>query len=267
MKKLLISSIAALGLLGTPTFATDMAVKAPPPPAPTPVFSWTGFYVGVNGGYGWGNHDVTFDAANDVAGPFITDGHVPRSVDSHANGGLIGGTIGYNWQWTPRFVFGLEADLDWADIKGSGSVATPAFLDFDPFNTFGEQKLTAFGTFRGRLGYAFDRVLVYGTGGLAYGRTELNTSIIDVLGGRLCGSPGLCATASTDKWRAGWTVGGGLEWAFSPPWSLKVEYLYYDLGSVSQTQFDPNDTPPLPIFTSSTDFRGNIVRGGVNYRF
>jgi outer membrane immunogenic protein len=139
---------------------------------------------------------------------------------------------------------------------------------FDPLSTVAEQKLTALGTLRGRVGYAFDRVLLYATGGLAYGRTELNTSITDVVGGRWCGPAGLCAAASSSQWQTGWAAGAGLDWAFAPQWSLRGEYLHYDLGSRNQKQFDPQFNPafPVPVFNSSAAFRGDIVRAAVNFK-
>jgi outer membrane immunogenic protein len=244
--------------------AADMPMKAAPMVAPVAAFSWTGFYVGLNGGYGWGTNSVSFSPSTPAAVVYFTGGAVPSSVGARARGGLFGAQVGYNWQWTPTWLVGLEADIDWASISGNGSVATTGIIGFDPFTTFVEQKVTSLGTVRGRIGYTADRVLFYGTGGLAYGRTELNTSITDVNGGRLCGPAGLCAAASSTQWRAGWTAGGGIEWAFASPWSAKVEYLHYDLGSRSQNQNDP--VSPLIVFTSSATFRGDLVRAGINYK-
>jgi outer membrane immunogenic protein len=243
--------------------AADLPRKAPVYVPPfTPAFSWSGFYVGINGGYGWGKHDVSFNPGSPDADSYFIGGAVPGAVGTSPTGGLIGGQIGYNWQWAPNWVSGVEADLDWADISGSGSVATTA-LGFAPFTTSAEQKLKAFGTLRGRIGYAFDRVLVYGAGGLAYGDTELNTSVITPT--IACSPIGQCAASSSSEWRAGWTAGAGVEWAFAPSWSIKGEWLYYDLGSRSQNQFDPNS--PNIVYTSSADYRGNIIRAGINYKF
>jgi outer membrane immunogenic protein len=136
---------------------------------------------------------------------------------------------------------------------------------FAPFTTSAQQKLTSLGTFRGRLGVAADRVLFYATGGLAYGRTQLNTSVTTPTIG--CGPVGLCAASSSTQWQTGWTAGAGVEYAFAAGWSSKIEYLHYDLGIHTQGQFDPADTAPIPVFNSSATFRGDIVRGGINYRF
>ena len=105
----------------------------------------------------------------------------------------------------------------------------------------------------------------YVTGGLAFGRTDFNSSIIDVFGGGLCGPAGFCAVQSLSTWHAGWSAGGGVEWAFGPAWSFKVEYLHYDLGSRNEALLDP--TAPMLVFVSATSFRGDVVRGGVNFLF
>jgi len=247
-------------------FAADMAAPAPmyskAPMAP-PAYSWTGLYVGANGGYGWGQDAVNFAPAAGDAALLFADGVVPRSVSTKPAGGLAGGQIGYNWQWNKIWVVGLEADLDWAGINGSGSASLPTVPGVaGGFSNFATQKLASLGTVRARFGYAIDNALFYATGGLAYGSTSLQTSVIGV--GK-CGPVGVCATASSTQWMAGWTAGAGFEWAFASMWSLKAEYLYYDLGSRSQTQFDPADTFGAPYFSSSVAFRGDIVRVGLNY--
>src|SRR5580693_174597 len=265
MRKLLLATTALAALVvGAPAFAADMAApvyKAPPPVAP--IFSWTGFYIGLNGGYGWGHDPVTFSAANAAAIPYFAGGAVPGTITTSPQGGLFGGQIGYNYQWS-NFVAGVETDFDWADIRGTGAVGTTA-VGFAPFTTTAQQKLTSLGTFRGRLGFAADRALFYATGGLAYGRTQLNTSVVTPTIG--CGPVGLCGATSSTQWQTGWTAGAGMEYAFAAGWSGKIEYLHYDLGSHTQGQFDPADGAPIPVFNSSATFRGNIIRGGINYRF
>jgi outer membrane immunogenic protein len=245
--------------------AADLRLKAPikAPPPPPPAWSWSGFYGGVNGGYGWGDDPVSFSAANAAAAVYFTGAAVPGGVNTKSAGGLFGVQLGYNWQMTPQFVFGFETDFDWADIDGAGSVATTA-AGFAPFTTSASQTLSWLGTARGRLGVTFDRALIYATGGLAYGRTSLSTSIVGLVGGA-CGPAGLCAGASSAGWQTGWTVGGGIEWGITPALSLKAEYLHYDLGSRSLVQFDP--TIPGTLFASSANFSGDIVRAGLNYRF
>jgi len=160
--------------------------------------------------------------------------------------------------------FGAEADFDWANIKGSGAVATNVAPVFDPFYTAAQTKLTNFSTLRVRAGHAWDRLLIYGTGGVAFGKAELQTAIIDPLS---CGPRGLCAANTSAKWLVGWTIGGGAEFAFTSNLSAKLEYLYYDLGSISHTALDPTLPPPDGfVFGSSANYRGSLVRVGLNYK-
>jgi outer membrane immunogenic protein len=217
------SVLASLGLLAiaamaTPATAADLParpyVKAP---AYAPqAYNWSGFYVGVNGGYGFGTSSFTDTNNFDV------------------NGGLVGGTVGYNWQ-VGQGVFGLEGDGDWSDIKGSTTTGCPGC----------ETRNDWLATFRGRAGYAFDRVLPYVTGGLAAGDIKAITP----------GFPGI------DNDRVGWTVGGGLEFAIAGPWTAKLEYLYVDLGKTDCGFSCGTFTP------DNVDLKENIVRGGINYKF
>ncbi len=206
MKKFLLSGAAlAVLALATPAFAADMPTRGPvykAAPAAA-LFNWTGFYIGAHGGYGWGD----FGGFND-------------------DGGFGGGQIGVNYQFAPNWVWGVEAD-----IAGSGQKD-----DFLGANV----KTDLFGTARLRLGYAVDRTLVYGTGGLAWASTKFNDG------------------ASSDKQtNIGWTIGAGLEYAFAPNWTAKVEYLYADYGS---------DTYNVTVPTN-VDLTTNTVKVGVNYLF
>jgi outer membrane immunogenic protein len=217
MKRLV---LASLGVLAVATMmssanAADMArrhampTKAPLYAAP---YNWTGLYVGINGGAGFGTSDV----ATVPSGSFNT------------NGGLVGGTIGYNWQMG-QTVFGLEGDIDWSNIRGSGPCG----------GTTCETRNSWLSTARGRIGYAFDRFLPFVSGGAAFGDIQNNIT-------------GVGATTET---RVGWTLGGGVEAAIAGPWSAKIEYLYADLGRGAS------------VLGSDASFKTNIVRGGINYRF
>lgn len=198
MKRLLLAAVtAAFGLAAaSPGLAADLprpVYKAPVYQAPVVApFSWSGFYVGINGGYGWGKADLS---------------NVLGASSVSPKGALIGGTVGYNMQ-SGIWVWGLEADFDFSTVKGSDTtVGTICAAGC-------EVKSKWFGTARGRIGYAFDRWLPYLTGGAAFG---------DVTGG-------LTGGATASKTQLGWTVGAGVEYAFLGPWSAKLEYLYADLG-------------------------------------
>ncbi len=211
--------------IALPALAADLSrpgkpvYKAPVFVAP---YSWTGFYVGLNGGYGWG----TSNFSNAVA----TGSVKPK-------GALLGGTIGYNMQ-TANWVWGLEGDFDASWMRGSDSTST-----FCAGGVGCELKNTWFGTARGRIGVAFDRFLPYITGGAAFGDEKLTVP----------------TGVSESKTRVGWTVGGGVEYAFMGPWSVKLEYLYADLGKWSCTT--------ACALSTDVSFKTNIVRGGINYRF
>jgi len=226
MKAFLFSSAAALALAGAvgAASAADLA-RRPPPPPPTrapvvvPSYNWTGAYIGINGGYGFGRSKW--------------DG-LPASFD--VKGGMVGGQLGYNWQFG-QFVYGVEGDGDWTDLRGTANLANCG-VGCKTRNDF-------LSTARGRLGFAADRWLPYVTGGLAVG--NIRATVPDFAG--------------IDKTNAGWTVGGGLEFALSGNWTAKAEYLYVDLGNANCSA--------LCGLTAGNNvgLTTNVVRGGINYRF
>jgi outer membrane immunogenic protein len=264
----LLCAAAAVAALSAPATAADMRmpVKAPPPIAA--VFNWTGFYIGVNGGgaFGGSSDDVVVTERN-AAGALIVGGAWPgfgRFGSLDHSGGFGGGQIGYNWQAPgSAWVWGIEADFQGASIKDD-AVATLPYLGLSTVTVAAESKIDWFGTVRGRVGYAFDRVLVYATGGLAYGNIKHSIAWADTF------PPGFIASASRDTTRAGWVVGGGVEWAFAPNWSLKGEYQFIDLGKHSLTAQETTLAGVLqPFFLSTDDVRTQFhtARLGVNYRF
>jgi outer membrane immunogenic protein len=242
MNKFLLSAVGLIAM-ATSAAAADLAArpytKAPPMMVPA-VYDWTGGYVGVEGGFGWGHSDQTDPG---IAPPAPPTDRVPADGHYSVRGGLIGGTLGYNWQAGP-WVFGLEGDYSWSDIKGHSDVCGPTTVMPHPCGT----KLESFGTFRGRVGYAAGatgNVLLYATGGLAVGDVHAWDAL---------------TPASGSEFRAGWTVGAGIEGAFAPNWSAKLEYLYVDLGKAHL--FDI-----VPTVPETVSFNTNIVRAGINYRF
>jgi len=288
---------AAVAMLGTPAFAADMALKAPPPPA---VFSWTGFYVGANVGYSWGNSSNTWNmfAANlggSAICPPAGGALCVSGVDSnHLNGVLGGLQAGYNWQ-TANYLFGLEADIDATGQRRSQifNGANPPFpldgVGAAPMSAPYAEKLPWLGTFRGRVGIVSDHSLFYATGGLAVGKVQNSGSAIIsgastfTPGAPLCTSgnvpvTGTCPLAnwSSSSVKGGWALGVGAEHVFAGNWSVKVEYLHVDLGRVS-TSFAtaPNcyggaGGPCLVTNpgsgTISSRITDDIVRVGLNYR-
>ncbi len=243
MKKLWLVAVAGLALSTSAAFAADLGqpyVKAPPPPPP-PAPTWTGFYLGVNGGFGWNKNSGDLFCADAVFCPEAT-GNILKP-----KGGLAGGQIGYNWQ-SGIVVYGIEADIQWADIHESATVATGVRgLDFDA-----SQKLDWFGTVRGRLGITpwSQSALLYVTGGLIYGG-EKTTASLDTAAASV--------VVSNSTTRTGGTIGVGLEYLFAPNFSGKVEALWYDMGH--QNLFI-ND-----IDAAHFSYQGVIVRGGLNWHF
>jgi outer membrane immunogenic protein len=308
----ILSSAAAIALTLSigPALAADLPSRKGPPPIyvpPPPPPMWTGFYLGLNAGgtFGGSNSVITSGGPLGLINgpwpvwcvPYYTNvnnafGLAANSVNPVSNGGFIGGgQAGYNYQFNNAFVVGLEADIQGiAGSSGSSSVsgfspmAVPSYaLANNVASTATASKsLDYLGTVRGRIGYLINpTLLVYGTGGLAYGGANLNTSIFasdtaNVFQPTFGGS-------SYSSTLVGWTAGGGLEWMFMPNWSAKLEYLYYDLGTVttpgSMSAVSYNSyTDGYGAFHSSAQFaaiaqqtsahfNGHIVRAGVNYHF
>ncbi len=297
MKKLALTA-AALALTAGSALAADLpsrkAPMAPPPPPPPPM--WTGFYVGLNAGGTWAGSNQQYIGVGPVAvdpgfnfinafaptaGAAFSSAASATGSNSGGNGGFIGGgQIGYNWQFMNSFVAGLEADIQGVASSGNGggsvirAVPTGDVVGSNFVGvTSARGNLQYLGTVRGRLGWlAMPTLLLYGTGGLAYGGVSLNTGTLvynDVYtpAGQINPSIGGVNFSNT---QVGWTAGGGVEWMFMPNWSAKVEYLYYDLGTVTQNfAMAYSDIGGNAIFGGQARARvnGNIVRAGVNYHF
>lgn len=279
MKRIAVGMAAALALLTSGAMAADMApryVKAPP--IVEPIWSWTGFYVGGNGGYSWGRSRTDVSYYNTATGlPIAPPAGSITSASFDVNGGIAGGQAGYNWQ-RDQWVFGLEGDIQWSGEKGRASYLCAAVAigvgpcvpgaTFLPPGSAGtaltiDQSLQWFGTLRGRAGLlAAPKWLLYVTGGLAFG--EIKTT--GTMTGFTAGSAALASIGSTSTTRAGWTVGAGVEGKITQNWSAKLEYLYMDLGSFSSGPFTllPGSTIGANVNSKFTD---HILRAGINYQF
>ena len=239
MKKFLLT---ALGLVAfgaaAPASAADLGAR-PYTKAPTivaPGVNWTGFYIGAEGGGGWGNDSWTVPLALNT-----------NAANTDISGATAGGVIGYNWQLPSRIVLGVEGNLNWADIKGTSLCTQSAAL------TCGSQLDSLF-TATGRLGYAFSSALLYVKGGGAWttNHYRVNASATGAL------------LESGSASREGWTVGVGLEYMFAPNWSAKIEYDYYDFGSKTTNLFSPAGVLGDTINSKLTL---NTVKAGINYHF
>jgi outer membrane immunogenic protein len=258
-----VSAGAILALSGS-AFAADLPARMPvKAPMVAPVWSWTGYYVGVNAGYGF-SRDREIQTTGQVPANVATvaDGARPPFVNLDPSGFIGGGQIGYNWQ-TGSWVFGIEADLQYSDINEEINVVTTGVAFPGVRNNTFRQELEYFGTVRGRLGIAWDRTLIYGTGGLAYGSIKNSA---DFFGPQPANVRQF--TGSVDKTEIGYTVGGGLEHAFGSNWSAKVEYLYYDLGEhIVAVNVIPGSGGGGTGYFSNFRNEGHIVRAGLNYKF
>ena len=232
-------------------------------PAPSCDYSWTGFYIGINGGYGWGSADTDFVPLPDATSFFALE---PTTLNPDPAGFIGGGQLGYNFQWN-WLVLGAETDFQGSDMEGS-ETSSPIINIVGTGgrpNSFlaAHERTQWFGTARARIGFApFCRTMVYATGGLAYGNVDYsaNTNF----------GNGITYPVAFSQTKAGWTVGGGLEYALSHHWSLKAEYLYYDLGDESRTQDQLRSGVPVGSgFQVRYNFEttAHIVRGGLNFRF
>lgn len=292
MRRFLFAAVAAVSTvaLGQVASAADLPRKAPPPLiAPAPVMNWTGWYVGVNAGWIGASGNVNTNATNvsfptDPTTTTTLAASATSQFDNRDNGFLGGGQIGYNYQFSSAFVAGLEADIQGSSLSGSTNFSnsvltnTVAGPNTGLWITSGavSQRLNYLGTVRGRLGWtATPNLLIYGTGGFAYGGVESNTSL--AIGSNVGGVPAGFTSGSFSDTRTGWAAGAGFEWMFVPNWTAKLEYLHYDLGSATyatggySVNVGPTSLPGggfATIATSTTaHFNGDIVRVGLNYIF
>ena len=274
-----------------PAAAADLARKAPVYKAPPPIidpWTWSGIYIGLNGGYSWGKSRTHVDYFNTLTGlPIVAPPGSITDVDFKLNGGIFGGQIGANLQ-TDWVVWGIEADLQWSGQKGSalfncavppgivigGVACAPAFGPTTlpgtiPGATLSlDQKLKWFGTLRGRVGVTFTpTVLAYVTGGLAYGEIETSGTLTNVV--PVPFPFGFLATPfSHSVTKAGWAVGAGLEGRLWDNWTGKIEYIYMDLGTVSGSIVPgPPGAFGLVGANYSSRITDNILRVGINYKF
>ncbi len=289
MTRFKVAASVAFALLAGSAMAADLpSRKAAPvyvPPAPT--FTWTGLYGGINIGYGFGNGDQDVGGTSYVS-PGAAVGAPPPlgtawSLQNNIQGVLGGGQVGYNYQFNPWLVVGFETDIQAADLHsqstGGGAAGTSAGGWFPHFSLVNQTKsVDWFGTVRGRLGVTFPNIptlLVFGTGGLAYGQVVHTFGV-----GEFYAPPGAGVTGAIigsgsdyDGTKVGWTAGGGLEWspggAWSA-WSVKVEYLYTDLGSTTVGGGGIISFPaggPVFAYTHTSETRFHTVRAGLNWHF
>lgn len=267
MHKSLIAFAALASLAAVPAFAADMAVKAPMP-APAPVASWTGFYVGGNVGYLIEHDSSGFTNFTQPGAPLTNPAPNTASATSFTGGGQVG----FNWQFSPRWVAGVEGDWDWTNPKYNFCRATDSdgaaecsdtgrgFLTFS-------QKTDWLATARGRLGWlVFDNVLFYGTGGAAWGKVDTTLTASCAVDG--CGNSGSTniTSASFSNTRSGWVAGAGVQGMLSQNWFARLEWLHYDLGTLNNTFVSSPAVGSYGV-VDSRRLQYDAVRFGLDYRF
>jgi outer membrane immunogenic protein len=265
MKRIFVGMATVASLLTTSAFAADLAVP-PYTKAPAyvePAYNWTGFYIGGNVGYGWGRSRDDSSLTNGTGTVLFTS-----SDRSDLNGVVGGGQIGYNWQ-IQNWLWGLEADIQGSGERGSrdficgASICRPnvigiAVIPGPAVPVSLDQKLEWFGTFRGRTGVLVSpKVLLYATGGLAYGEVNSSATI-----------GGLSGFSNSDT-RVGYTVGAGIEGVIGGNWTAKLEYLFVDLGRVPGSFTTTIAATGGGFLASNFNSRitDNVLRVGVNYKF
>jgi outer membrane immunogenic protein len=242
----LVALLCAFFGIGGSAFAADLPPAAPPRapvtyvPAVVPVYNWSGFYIGLNGGWGFATGNINYTVSG---GPLSGD---TATGSGHINGGIFGGQIGAQYQadWA---VLGIEGDWDWSGQSKTDNVGCGIGCTVNRTIKIGDVA-----TIRARLGYAMDRVLVYGTGGVAFTQTSDNITVN--------GGP---TVFNASTWNTGWTAGAGVEFAFFQNWTAKVEYLY--VGSKL------NQSGTIPVIggtlTESGNFHDNLIRAGINFKY
>ncbi len=293
MKRIALIATAAC-LTATGALAADLPSRRAPPvyaaPPPIPVFTWTGVYIGANAGYAFDDHtDYQIGGNTPVTANAIFAGARPGGFQTRSSGFTGGGEIGYNFELKSSFlgglgglgssvgngvggifglgngglVGGLEADAAYTDLRSQGDYLGTTGLD-----TNFQSRLDFLGTVRGRLGIAFDRLLIFGTGGFAYGGMRDATNLYNAAGANTY-------TGYSDKIHTGVAYGGGIEYAiptasFLNPFhssavTLKAEYLHYNLSNSNVTV--NNNVGTGQTYNENVRNNGNLVRGGINYKF
>jgi outer membrane immunogenic protein len=305
IRNILMTTVAATAMVGS-AYAADLPSRKAPPPAyiPPPLMTWTGFYVGVNGGGIWSNSSVVTTGTNLGVPALIGPGFSAAAAQAANNtinpsriGGLGGAQWGYNWQFG-SFVLGTESDFqgvftgnnncgnNGGGFGGFGGNSNCTAVTLAPLGggfaiqniqTI-DRRMDYFGTSRVRAGFLVTPTfLIYGTGGVAYGHVRLNSTTLSTITPAVPAAifgPGI-STVNYSQIKAGFTAGGGFEWMFLPNWSVKAEALYYDLGrstfnqNFSQTLLPTIFAIPISRTATQTTWRNNgvIARAGINYHF
>jgi outer membrane immunogenic protein len=290
MKHAIILGVSLLALGTAPVMAADIPVKARPvAPIAAPAFTWSGCYIGANGGWvgqravnetrPGGNYLTAAGvlAPPNVAGTGLLLGDFQTAIhsyDTRRSGWEAGAQVGCNHQ-VGMFVLGVEADWNWSDVRNTASATYLPFPSANPLFTISTSneavstRMDWFSTVRARGGWAFDRWLVFGTAGLAIGHFRSSTSVVYGSNGTSPVFANAAHFGSAERTRLGFAVGGGVEYAIDNNWSFKAEYLYlaFNPWSYSSPLTAPAGVAPGYSWTTSVHAQEHIARVGINYRF
>jgi len=268
----LIAAVSAVAFMQIAA-AADLPRKAPAYTPPPPVYSWTGFYVGGTVGGAWSKADVSLNTVNG-ASPLYIPSQIPGldaigSPNVSASNVIAGAKVGYNQQWA-SFVLGLEGDISSFRFNRSAFttgnpfplILPPAHPNVANFDTNVATSWLA--TVRGRLGYAVDRLLFYGTGGAAFSNVSFSNAY---QGHSPLGAGDEFGAASASETKTGWVAGGGIDYALAINWIVSVEYLHVDLGSIAASGLVTSGNDNTATMNFSTKIRSDLVRAGVAYKF
>lgn len=262
MKTKLLVAVTAIAALSAPAFAADLPVKAPPRVA-APAYTWTGFYVGADLGGVWKHNTATWNPLPSSA----AFGVFPISGDNNGSGVTAGFHAGYNWQFAPTWVVGLEGDWSWANAKGTltqpwllnpgGGVVAGSFTTMST-------KLDWLASIRGRLGFLVTpSLLVYGTAGVGFGDFKYTAANSN----GLVGVANYTTAFSSSTTETGWVAGGGVEWAFWEHWSVRAEYLHYGFDHGPNAIVGAASAPAFPSNYVWSRNNVDVGRAGVSYKF
>src|SRR5712671_1980970 len=247
----LIAATIAFTALAVPALAADLPVRPYARPVVAPLgYNWNGFYIGAHLGGAWASRDFT-----QTFGIVEAGNHKPSGI-------MGGGQIGYNWQFAPNWLLGVEADVSGADLKDTVSTTSPggAVVNW-------RDKIDLFGTVRGRLGYVIDNWLLYGTGGFAWVDDKFTRT--QAVAGPLSPAAGLVVSNSNTA--TGWVAGAGVEWGFARSWTARVEYLHIDVEGQTlgfTTPVGPGGGAGIGAFAvNEGHLTIDTVRAGVNFLF
>ena len=264
-RQFLMASAGALALTGSAALAADLPVSPPPPP-PVPAFTWTGIYLGGQVGYAWISGNLNFTGFDSFTGsPFNT------SVINSPNGLIGGAHVGYNYQIN-QWVLGLEGTVDGSSLNNTVVANFP--IAFGGSSLSASSNSNVQGSIRGRIGIAWDRILIYGTGGVAFGGFDISYSLSgnNTANGGINAGNAFFGSNSFSNTRVGWTAGGGIDYAVTNNWSVFIEYRYTSFGAISNSGLAAAVLATTPGVTGSVlnanrTLNQNQVQVGFSYKF